>query len=205
MAGFTTAAIIGGATALGGSVIGAIEANKARKEGRRMRAQGEEGIKNFEWQDLDNALPIHLEGINMLREENARMSATAMDAIRSGGTRGLGVLTDLIGHGNKLNQEIRASIDDQYMKRDQMKAAMIEQRQAQELAGYGQLMNVGSQMYAQGNNDFFNSIMSGSFGAMLPLIYGLSGNKSDDPNDPNIGNLDSGADGGGGGDGEIGN
>lgn len=174
MAAGTT--LIAGALMAGGTAMNAISSIKKGREGRRMREEGQAGIDNFEWQDIESAIPIRTEGINMLREENARISAAAMEAIERGGTRGLAAIGDVIGRGNELNQRIRASLEDQYTRRDYTRLGMIEKRQADELAGYGQLMNVGTQMELQSRADLANSIAA--MGSTM-LAYGSMETDSD--------------------------
>lgn len=164
MAAATT--IISGALIAGGAAMSVSAAEKKRKEAKRMREEGQKGIDNFEWQDIENAIPIRTEGIQMLREENARMSATAMDALRSGGTRGLGAVADLVGYGNQMNQQARVALENQYIRRDYTRLGMMEKRQADELAGYGQLMNVGMQMEHQARADLANSITGAGYSLM---------------------------------------
>lgn len=140
--------------------IGTIVANagqrKMKKEGQRMQNEAQNAIDNFQWQDIDGALPIHTEGADLITEQNQLSTATAMDAVRNSGTRGIvGTVPKLVAQNNVANQEARAYLDNQYMRRDYTKLGMIENRQANELAGYGQQLNTGMGMKYKAYSDFY--------------------------------------------------
>lgn len=164
MAAFTT--IAAGTLIIGGAALSANAAAQKSKAAKAMMREGQQGIDNFSWQDIEDTVPIRTEGIEMLREENARYSADAMDALRSGGTRGLASVSEVVGATNSLNQNLRASLEEQYTRRDYAKLNMTEQRQANELAGYGALKNVGMHHKMQANADLANTVSSAGYGLM---------------------------------------
>ena len=144
-------------------------------QGRKMQKDAEKFIKNFQWQDLENpyeTLSVSTLGADLRREEAGRMSATSIDALQSGGTRALvGGIGKVQANNNITNREIAANLDEQQKRIDYAKAGqdvvnqnMIESRQANELAGYGQMMNVGMGMKYGGITDAINGIGAGAQG-----------------------------------------
>jgi hypothetical protein len=138
-------------------------------EGRKMQQKAEAFIDNFEPQVLQNAyddLQVSTIGADMRREEAARTTATSVDALRAGGTRALvGGLGRVQQNNNLVNQQISANLDEQQKKidyaaaqQDMMNQGIIEQRQNAELAGYGQMMNVGMGMKYQGIDNLVNTV-----------------------------------------------
>lgn len=147
-----------------GNLVGTIAGFKKNAEGKRMQRLAQQKINDFEWQELSNPyknLQVSTAGSDMRREEAARVSATAANALRSGGTRGVvGGIGKVQGQNNLVNRDIAANLDEQQKSIDMAAAQddvktrdMIESRQANELAGYGQMMNVGMGMKYQGLGD----------------------------------------------------
>ena len=126
-------------------------------------------IENFEYQDLqafsENERVSTL-GTDLRREEAARTTATSVDALRSGGTRSLiGGLGRVQAQNNLLNRELAANLDQQQVgintriaqqRTDNQR--IVEQRDQQRLAGFGQLANIGFQTAHQGLTDIVNGI-----------------------------------------------
>lgn len=137
-------------------------------QGRKMRREAQSFIDNFEWQELKNPykdLQVSTLGSDLQREELARQSATSTEALRGGGTRGLiGGLGRVQANANLVNREIAANLDQQQKQIDQMAAqddtqirAMTENRQANELAGYGQMLQQGRQQQQMGMGEVMQS------------------------------------------------
>ncbi len=154
--------------ATAGNVMGAVGGFKKMKEGKAMQREGRAGIENFEWQDLSNPyrdIAISTAGTDAATENLATNSATAAEALRKGGTRGiLGGIGKVQANANAVNTEIAANLDMQQKNKDFAAAGqdvanqnMMEKRQANELAGYGQMMNVGMDMKYQGIGDVQSS------------------------------------------------
>ncbi len=151
----TTAAILGGISAAGGiakTISGASANRKARK-----------ALENFQFQDLTNPykeLSVSTLGADLLREENARATATSIDALRSGGVRGVANVGDIARNNNVLNREIAADLDrqrrniDTQIANDEARIRGIqENRDLQTVSGLGQQMNVGRQDFFSGLGD----------------------------------------------------
>tara|TARA_B110000259_G_C14022819_1_gene403653 strand:+ start:2910 stop:3482 length:573 start_codon:yes stop_codon:yes gene_type:complete len=148
------------ASAIGGAVGGF----KKMKEGRELAEQGQEGIDNFSFDELTNPyedLQISTAGAEMQAEEAARVSSTIMQAGRAGGTRGIAATAGRVqAQNNTVNRGIAAGLDEQQKAIDQATAqdetrirAMQETRQSNELAGYGNMVDVGRDMRQSGMGD----------------------------------------------------
>jgi hypothetical protein len=144
-------------------------------EGRSMQKEGERFIENFEWNDLENPyedLSVSTLGAEMVNEQTNIGSASAVEALRQGGTRGIiGGLGRVEANRNNINTQTAANLDGQQKVLDRDKAQqevlnqnMIEKRQTDELAGYGQMVNVGMGLKNQGLSDVVNGIGSISQG-----------------------------------------
>jgi hypothetical protein len=94
---------------------GAISGFGKIKRGKVMERAGQEGIDNFEWQDLSNPyknLAPSTAGAEMRQEEAARATATSVNALRSGGVRGVvGGVGRVQAQNNLVNKDIAAGID----------------------------------------------------------------------------------------------
>lgn len=134
-----------------GNSVGFHSGREMTKEGKEMMGEANTQIDNFEWQDIDAALPLFTEGAELIKEENAVMAATQMDALQQGGVRGVVGGSGIIQENtNKANQEARGYLDEQRIRRAYTKLGMQERRQVDELQGYGQMLNVGMAMKYQG-------------------------------------------------------
>ena len=140
-------------------------------EGRKMQKWAQDKIEHFQWQDLENVYKnnqVSTLGADLQREENARTSSTAVDALREGGNRALvGGLGRIVANNNMVNRQIGANLDEQQKTIDMAKSSddarirdMVETRQSNELQGYGQMMNVGMGMKYGGIGDVVNGLGS---------------------------------------------
>jgi hypothetical protein len=151
-----------------GTAIGVVGGIQKINEGKAMQRFARQQIENFKWQDLQNPFegmaPSTL-GANLRAEESARATATAIEAGRAGGIRGAAAITGrALLANNSVNRESAADLDRQRLSIDMASAGqevrnqeMIESRQVNELAGYGQMMNVGMGMKYQGFGDLVNA------------------------------------------------
>lgn len=170
------------ASAIGGAISGFGKI----KKGKRMERAGQAGIDNFEWQDLSNPykdLAISTAGSDLATENLATNTATAVNALRSGGTRGIvGGVGRVQANANQVNKEIAANLDAQQKNKDYAAAgqdvnnqSMIEKRQGDELAGYGNMMDVGMDMQSNGMGDLVAAGGALDNVAMLAATGGFSG------------------------------
>lgn len=150
--------------ATAGNAVGAIGGYSKWREGRKMQKKAQALIDNFEWQELKNPykdLQVSTMGADLMKEQNARAVSTATQALRGSGTRGLvSGLATVQNQSNIMNKEVAANLDEQRKAIDFASAGeegkirdMMENRQANELAGYGQMMNVGMGMKYGGVGD----------------------------------------------------
>lgn len=140
-----------------GNAVGAAGGVMKYFEGRKMQKKAQEAIDNFEWQELNNPyddLQVSTLGAELRQEQANITTAGNVEALRSGGNRALiGGLGRVQAQNNDVSRQIAANLDEQQKTIDYAGAQddvkrrdMIESRQANELAGYGQMMNVGMGM-----------------------------------------------------------
>lgn len=193
-------ALTAASTILGGihTTIGGFQ---KRAQGKRRMRAAQDALDNYQRQELQNAfgeVGVSRLGADLMRMENARMAGTSVDALRSGGIRGLGQLGQIQRGTNMLNQGLASNLDQQQqginMARAQDSAtirAMQEQREQQDIAGLGREIDAGRQDYYGGMQDVGQgllsagaigaSAMSGGAGTGLGGIFGGGG--------PGIGNI----------------
>lgn len=143
-----------------GGLTGVIGGFGKRAEGKRMQRLAAQKIADFKWQELTNPyknLSISTAGAEYRRDEAARASSTATRAAMGAGARGVAALGNVVAATNNVNRDVAANLDEQQRAIDAKAAedetriqGMIETRQTNELAGYGQMMNVGLGMKHQG-------------------------------------------------------
>lgn len=168
--------------ALTTTAIGAGLAAYQTYQGAESKRKGEKALQDYNRQDLEGSnvykgIPISTVGSDIIREENQRTSANAVDAIRNMGSRGAAYLPGIVSSNNNANREARNYLDDQIIKRDYAIAgdksnirSMVEERENADLAGIGNQIQVGRQnmwsglrglgsaaMYAVNNNDWGES------------------------------------------------
>lgn len=165
MAAITSAAI-GGA----GLLMSGYQAYK----GNQAKRQGQKDLQNYERQSLDSQkanpyrnLQVSTVGSDAMREENQRTTANTVDALRSGGTRGIAMLPSVVAANNNANNEIRNYLDNQIINRNNLIAgddvrlrAMMEARENADLAGIGNEIQVGRQDMWSGIRGMGNSAMA---------------------------------------------
>lgn len=137
-------------------------------EGKAMQKKGQEAIDNFQWQDLTNPyenLEVSTIGSDLRKETQQIGEATAIDALGKGGARALvGGLGKVQANRNVVNKEIAAGLDEKQKQidfaaagQDVRNQAMKEKREADELAGYGNMMNTGLGMKQGAYGDLLNT------------------------------------------------
>jgi hypothetical protein len=140
-------------------------------QGRKMQKDGEKFIENFEWQDLENPFQnqqVSTLGSDYMQEQSNIGSATAVNALREGGQRALvGGLGRVEAARNEMNRNVATGLDAQQQaintdiaRQAAFNQTVIEKRQGDELAGYGQMMNVGMGLQSQGMTDAINGLAS---------------------------------------------
>ena len=145
-------------------------------EGRSMQRDAQKAIDNFQWQELKNPFEnqqVSTLGTDLMTEQANLGAASNTEALRTGGTRALVAgLGRVEAARNNVNREAAANLDMQQKEINKNIAAqevanqnMVEKRQADELAGYGQQLNVGMGLKYQGLSNVVNAV--GTFGQAM--------------------------------------
>lgn len=124
--------------------------------GAREARDAQNALENHERQELENiadGLSVSTLGADLLREENARISASNIEALRGAGTRGIIGGSGRVGaETNRMNREISADLDRQQRQIDEIEArdrAVI--RNMQENREIGDISALSSQITAGQN------------------------------------------------------
>ena len=161
--------------------------------GQKMAKEAQKKIDNFRWKELQNvgdSLSVSTLGADLQREEASRAMASSLDALRSGSVRGVVGGVGRIDAANKLmNKQIASDLDTQQKEIDYFKAQdeakirqMMEQRQADELAGYGNMLDVGRNQKQQGFSQMFNATASAASSGFGDLKFGSGTGTSTESN-----------------------
>lgn len=159
-----TGAVIGGLSAAGG-IYQAIE-------GAQQARDAKNALNDLPIPNLENSyddLKVSQLGANLQREEGARQFATSVDALRSGGIRGIvGGLGQVNAQQNLINRQIAANLDEQQKNIDFARAqdksvirAMKEQRYQSDVAALSSQITAGDQMKMQGIKGAMQGLSSG--------------------------------------------
>jgi hypothetical protein len=157
-----------GLASAGGGIFQAIKGAEQQRDAQRALEQ----YKVPELQNYAEGIQVATKGAEMQKEMLASSVETSMDALASGGVRGLiGGAQGLIAEQNKQSQAITADIDRQLAERSKMIAqedanlrSMREQRYMQDIAALSSQYNAGQQ-----------SLMSGLQGGLQGLTSGAQG------------------------------
>ena len=133
-----------------------------------MQKRAQSNIDSFKWDDLTNpykGMQVSTLGADLQTEQANINTATSTEAMRAGGTRALvGGLGRQQAFNNQLNRQIAADLDQQQRQidfaaagQDVRNQAMMEQRQVNELAGYGAMLGAGQQLKFGGMTDMLNT------------------------------------------------
>jgi len=147
-----------------GNAVGTIGGFKKMSEGKKMQKEAQKKIDAFEFDELKNVYDdrsVATMGADLRMEEAGKTTASLVGAAREGGTRGIASSAGMIANQqNAVAQDVAAGLEQQEVDLSMAAAAddaairtMTEKRQTDELAGYGQMMNVGMGMKYQGYGD----------------------------------------------------
>jgi hypothetical protein len=171
----TAIAIAAGAAAAGGAAKSIIGASRASKAKRAM-----ESFKRQELENVTSGLRVSTLGAQLQTQEAQRRFATSVDALRSGGVRGLvGGLGQINQQQSQVQAQIAADLDRQQMGIEQMRAtdqanirAMQEQRESFDFNMLAGQRAAGQQALFSGIGDVAGAI---GFAAMnMPGAEGAS-------------------------------
>ena len=147
------AGIAGGMSVVGGAY-NMIQGSKQRKDAKN-------ALNNYKRQELKNVaedLQVSTLGADRQREEQARLSATQIDALKGAGTRGILGGLGRVEAGNKsVNADIAANLDEQQKQIDAMKAedearirGIQENREISDVNALSSQYNAGNESFQQG-------------------------------------------------------
>lgn len=153
--------------------IGAAVSGYSIYQGEKQKKEAKKALNNLDQQALENVyqdLPISTVGSDFLKEQNSRTTSQLVGASRNAGIRGvLSAVPKIQSFSNDSNREGQAYLDGQVQDRNRLIASdnqriqgMEEQRYNAELAGIGQLMEVGQAYTDQGIRGLGNTLMSGA-------------------------------------------
>lgn len=137
-------------------------------QGQSMKNKAQAAIDKFKFDKLQNpysSLRVSTLGAEQQLQQASQQGVASLEALQASGTRGvLGGLPQLTQQQQGLNQRITADLDRQQTNINQQAAQqdvrnqeLIRQGQSQELAGYGNQLNVGMGMQHGGLNTLVNT------------------------------------------------
>lgn len=139
--------------------------------GNKLAKQAKKEIDNYQRQDLVNpyeGVQVSTLGADRQREDIARSMATNANLAAMGGSRAiLGLTPQMMAQQIQQEAQIAANLDEQEKQRQQLIARgnemvqnMTETREQQDLAGLGQMWNVGRQERTNGINNLVKTGIS---------------------------------------------
>jgi hypothetical protein len=161
-------------TAIAGSALGIVGGIGKMIGGGKRRRAIERAMKSFKRQELKNINEgrrgVSTRGADIAREEAQRGTATSVDALQSGGIRGVvGGLNSIQEANNNQAMQIGAGIDQQQLQFEREYASdearlqgIRENRDNQELAAMQAQLNAATQDQASGLGDISQSLFAGA-------------------------------------------
>lgn len=161
--------------AITGLAISAISAGYGIYQGEQKKKEARDAMNNFNRQELENVfedMPISTLGSDIAREEASRTTASLVQASRQAGSRGVfSSIPKIQAYNNEANRRNQLELDNKIDRRNELIAndnqriqAMQENRDNQELAGIGQLMDVGEAQSMSGIRGLANTLISATNG-----------------------------------------
>ena len=160
------AAITSAAVAVAGGAYQAISSAKQARDAK----DALENLKIPEPVNIAEGLQVSTLGSDLQREELGRQYSSGVDALRSGGIRGvIGGLGNLSAQQNLANRQIGADLDAQQKQIDQIRAqdeqriqGVKEQRYQNDVAALSSQYNAGQQGLMQGISGMAQGVASGA-------------------------------------------
>lgn len=160
------AAITSAAIAVAGGAYQAISSAKQASEAKSAL----ENLKIPEPTNIAEGLQVSTMGADLQREELGRQFSTGVDALRSGGIRGIvGGLSGLNAQQNVANRQIGADLDMQQKQIDQIRAqdeariqGVKEQRYQADVAALSSQYNAGKEGVMQGVSGALTGVATGA-------------------------------------------
>ncbi len=152
--------------------IGALSSGLQALQGAKDKRRAEKALEDYRRQELTNMaedLTVSTRGADMQQEQQARLQAGQIDALRGAGTRGLiGGLGRVEAGSQQVSQQIGANLDQQQKDIDRQimqeninLRTMQEQRENADLAALSSQYNSGNQQMWSGFGGIAQSAISG--------------------------------------------
>lgn len=164
--------MFGALITLGLGVANSVMSAKQAREGEAMRKKAQDAIDNYSRQELTNTLSgvaIPQQEYNLRTEQIRKRTADMTEQAAMAGARGLSMLPEIQSEEALQQEQVNANFEQSLYQLQLMKSqedariqSMYEEREKQELAGYGTMLNVGRQDYYNG----MNSVLKGVSGLM---------------------------------------
>lgn len=154
--------------AIGTAAVGLGTAAMSFFEGQEKQRAAEKAMRKFRFEELSNPYrrtAVSTLGADLQREQATAATAQSLDTLQSAGARGVFAGVPQIQAANQqMNNTIAADLDQRQSQLDLQVAGqdvrnqeLTRRAQEQELAGYGQMMNVGMGMKYQGLGQLTNT------------------------------------------------
>ncbi len=152
--------------------IGLLSSGIQALSGARQKKAASRALSGYKRQDLENVyddVQVSTRGADMQQEQQARLQAGQIEALRGAGVRGLvGGLGRVEAGSQAVSQQIGADLDRQQKEIDRLRAQdetriqrMQEAREQADLAGLSSQYNAGQQQMWQGIGGIAQSAMAG--------------------------------------------
>lgn len=177
--------MFGALITLGLGVANSVMSAKQAREGEAMRKKAQDAIDNYSRQELTNTLSgvaIPQQEYNLRTEQIKKRTADIAEQAVMAGSRGLSILPEIQSEEALQQEEANAKFEQSLYQLQLMKSqedariqSMREEREKQELAGYGTMLNVGRQDYYNGANSMIKSlgaVMEGA-GGVVGDVYSI--------------------------------
>lgn len=169
--------------------VGALSSGLQALQGAKQKRRAERALENYRRQELTNKakdLTVSTRGADMQQEQQARLQAGQIDALRGAGTRGLlGGLGRVEEGSQRVSQQIGANLDEQQkaidrqiMQEEINLRNMTEQRENADLSALSSQYNSGNQQMWSGIGGVAQSAISG-LGAIKNRKEGGGGDDDD--------------------------
>ena len=185
---------------IGTAVVGAGLGVSQALEGAKQKKQARKALEEYKRQEFKNTaenLQVSTLGADRQREEQARLSATQIDALQGAGTRGIIGGLGRVEAGNKaVNADIAANLDEQQKQIDAMKAeddarirGIQENREIGDINALSSQYNAGNEAMQMGIGQTISGVgaVANQFGKKDPTTDGTVGKTTTD----NIANVSS--------------
>lgn len=153
------------------AAIGLATAGYSIYSGEKQKSDAKKAMENLEVPELKNpyeSMRVSTAGSDLIREEGHRRTANVIEGLQGSGARNmLSAIPRLVAMNNRINQQAMREIDNQIQKRnyaiagyEEKRNSYEEQRYNNELAGYGNMYDVGQNMVWNGIRTGVSSVGS---------------------------------------------